>query len=134
MNILNFFRKNKKLNLPDQKSQKDKPKDNFSLFGKDFEFLIRGDINLSNDNYERVMTPNSISCKKILKEDGPFYQVGEDEFSYSWEMPGIQMTFNAEITYEKAKMIAEEVMENLKAEGQDAELLELKSDEVYKFD
>lgn len=134
MSIFNFFRKNKKQNLPETEIQKDEPKDNSPLFGKDFEFLIRGDINLSNENYERVMTPNSIPYKKILKEDWPFYQVGEDEFSYSWEMPGIQMTFNPEITYEKAKMIAEEVMENLKAEGQDAELVELKSDVIYRFD
>jgi hypothetical protein len=38
-----------------------------------------------------------------------YYQVDKDEFSYSWEMPGIQMTFNPEITYLKAKQIADEV-------------------------
>lgn len=134
MSIFDFFRKNKKEKLKEVEIQKNEPKDNSQLFGKDFEFLIRGEINLSNENYERVMTPNSIPYKKILKDDWPFYQVGEDEFSYSWEMPGIQMTFNPEITYKKAKMIAEEVMQNLKAEGQDAELVELKSDVIYRFD
>ena len=134
MSIFNFFRKNKKQNLNKTEIQKSEPKDNSKLFGKDFEFLIRGEINLSNENYERVMTPNSIPYKKILKDDCPFYKVGEDEFSYSWEMPGIQMTFNPEITYMKARMIAEEVMQNLEAEGQDAELVELKSDVLYRFD
>ena len=51
------------------------------------------------------------------------YKVGQDEFSYSVEEPGIQMTFNKEINFDKAKKIGDEVISNIIATGQQAELL-----------
>jgi len=43
------------------------------------------------------------------------------------------MTFNKEMPYDKAKKIAEEVISNIKATGQDAELVELDKSKVYRF-
>jgi len=37
-----------------------------------------------------------------------------DEFRYSWQKPGIQMTFDDAISFQKAKKIADEVIENCK--------------------
>jgi phosphopentomutase len=62
-----------------------------------------------------------------------FYVVGEDEFSFSWEMPGVQFTFNKEVKYEKAKKIADEIIENISSIGQKAELIVLEKNKVYRF-
>jgi hypothetical protein len=101
--------------------------------GENFEFLITGVGEIPNEEYDRIMTPNSFKWEKIIKNEWPFYKVGEDEFSFSWEMPGIQFTFNKEVKYEKAKKIADEIIENINSIGQKAELLTLESDKIYKF-
>lgn len=69
----------------------------------------------------------------IEKNNWVYYQVGEDEFTYSIEMPGMQMTFNTKMPFEKAKKIAEEVIMNIKGMGQDAELTILDNSKMYKF-
>ncbi|CAN5715013.1 hypothetical protein BH10BAC2_BH10BAC2_17230 [soil metagenome] len=85
--------------------------DKSKLTGKDCEFLITpGDIEVNAKDFDRIMTPDSLSWTKTIKDNWPYYRVDSDEFSYSWEMPGIQMTFNEEIGYCKAKLIADEVV------------------------
>jgi hypothetical protein len=101
--------------------------------GKDFEFFIAGDIDVSLD-FDNIMTPNSLEWTMTIKNDWRYYQVGPDEFSYSVEDSGIQMTFNKEITFDKAKKIGEEIIENINAAGQKAELLILDKKQVYRFD
>ena len=101
--------------------------------GENFEFLIVGDIDVFSD-FDSIMTPNSFKWTKINKEDWDYYQVGHDEFSYSVEEPGIQMTFNKEILFDKAKKIADEVIVNINATGQKAELIILDNKNVYPFD
>jgi|GEM_PF-1679959 len=101
--------------------------------GKNFEFLITGDLEITAENHDEIMTPNSFEWTKIQKDNWPYYQVGQDEFSYSWEPPGIQMTFNDDITFQKAKNIADEIMENIKKTGQFAALVILESGKIYKF-
>ncbi len=107
--------------------------DRTSWTGQDFEFLIIGDINLFSD-FDKIMTPNSIEWRKIIKNGWQYYQVGQDEFSYSFEEPGIQMTFNKEISFSKAKIIGDEVINNINETGQKAELLVLDKKQVYGFD
>jgi hypothetical protein len=131
MSLFNFFKRNKK-------ADKDPPVvdstvDRTAWTGKDFEFLITGDIEIPKDTYDSIMTPNSIEWIKIDKNNWTYYQVGQDEYNYSWEMPGIQMTFNESISYQKAKKIADEVVENIKATGQKAELVVLDKTKVYRF-
>lgn len=101
--------------------------------GKDFEFLITGDLEISNENHDEIMTPNSFDWNKIEKDNWTYYQVGLDEFSYSWEPSGIQMTFSDDITFQKAKNIADEIMGNIQRTGQLAELVILESGKAYKF-
>jgi hypothetical protein len=110
------------------------PEDISQSTGKDFEFLITGDINISAEDFEKVMTPRSFEWTMITKKNWPYFQVGQDEFSYSWEPPGIQMTFNKEMPYQKAKKIADEVVENIRATGQNAKLIVLDSTKVHRFD
>ena len=112
----------------------DKNIDRTNWTGENFEFLITGVDEIPDEEYERIMTPNSFEWKKVIKDEWPYYVVGEDEFSFSWEMPGIQFTFNNEVKYEKAKKIADEIIENLNSIGQNAELLILESNKVYRFD
>lgn len=130
MGLFSFFKKNEQLKTPSNKSANI---DRSEWTGKDFEFLIRGDINISS-NYDEIMTPNTFEWVKTIKDDWPYYQVGKDEFSYSVEEPGIQMTFNKEIQYSKAKKIADEIIENILKTGQKAELLILDKSKVHRFD
>jgi hypothetical protein len=44
------------------------------------------------------------------------------------------MTFNKGISFEKAKKIADEVIKNIRATGQEAELIMLDNSKVYRFD
>lgn len=131
MSLFNFFKRNRKKG---QEPPVDTTVDRTLLTGKDFEFLITGDIDVPTNTYDSIMTPNSFEWTKVEKGNWPYYQVGYDEFSYSWEMPGIQMTFNEAIPFQKAKKIADEVIENLKGIGQRAVLVILEKNKVYKFD
>jgi hypothetical protein len=101
MSLFNFFRKKKKAHQASVVV--DPAVDKSQWTGKDFEFIITGDMDISADNYDNLMTPNSFEWTKINKNDWTYYQVGQDEYSYSWEMPGIQMTFNESIPFQKAK-------------------------------
>ena len=92
-----------------------------------------GDIDVF-DIWDKVMTPNSFATNQVEKNNWIYYQVGEDEFCYSIEPPGIQMTFNDEITFKKAKAIGDEIIENILAEGQDAQLIILNKSNIYKFE
>jgi hypothetical protein len=132
MSLFNFFKRNKKADK--EPPSVDTTVDRSLWKGKDFEFLITGDIDIPVDTYDSVMTPNSFEWVKIDKDNWTYYQVGQDEFSYSSEMPGIQMTFNDAIPFQKAKKIADEVIENLKMIGQLAELVILDKTKVYRFD
>lgn len=88
--------------------------DTNSLTGEDFEFLLTpGDIEIGIEEFDQLMTPYSMKWNKIFRDNWYYYQVDNDEFTYSFELPGIQMTFNKEISYKKAKTIAEEVAKNL---------------------
>ncbi len=48
--------------------------DKTSWTGQDFEFLIIGDINLFSD-FDKIMTPNSIEWRKIIKNGWQYYQL-----------------------------------------------------------
>ncbi|MDF7819304.1 hypothetical protein P1X15_16930 [Runella sp. MFBS21] len=100
--------------------------------GQDFEFLIVGEINVFSD-FDQLMTPNSLEWTKTHKNGWDYYQVGQDEFSYSFEEPGIQMTFNEEISFDKAKKIGDEVILNIHSTGQKAELFILDKRKVYRL-
>ncbi len=91
------------------------------------EFLITGDIDalVQHPQFDEIMTPNTMSWTKIEKDQWIYYQVGNDEFYYSVEPPGLQMMFNDTITYQKAKQIADEVIHNIVKCGLSVELAEI---------
>ncbi|MBL7747032.1 MAG: hypothetical protein JNM19_06365 [Chitinophagaceae bacterium] len=132
MSIFDFFRRKRKVNqdIPDTGIAIDQAQ----WTGKDFDFLIKGDIEISPDMYDKIMTPDSFEWIKIVKDDWTYYQVGQDEYSYSWEIPGIQMTFNESIPFHKAKQIANQVVEKIRATGQDAQLVILDKLKIQSFD
>ncbi len=134
MGIFDFLKgKNKSKKTISETKPESEIVDRTNWTGENFEFLITGDIEIPNDKYDQIMTPNSFEWEKVIKDEWRFYKVGKDEFSYSWEIPGIQFTFNKEVKYEKAKNIADEIIENLHSIGQKAELLTLEKNKVYKF-
>ncbi len=129
MGLLNFLKKKvKAVTGPDSSNE-----GTSEWTGKDFEFLITGVIDIPAGDYDQIMTPNSLEWIKIVKDEWPYYRVGSDEFSYSWEMPGIQMTFNEQVPFEKAKKIADEVIENIRGLGQSAELMTIDKTKLYRF-
>ncbi|WP_425077858.1 hypothetical protein [Psychroserpens sp. S379A] len=135
MGIFNFQKgKKKSKNINSKAKTESESVDRTNWTGENFEFLIIGVDEIPNEEYDRIMTPKTFDCKKVIKDEWPFYIVGEDEFSFSWEIPGIQFTFNKEVKYEKAKKIADEIIENLNSIGQNAELLILESNKVYRFE
>jgi len=107
--------------------------DRSRLSGRDFEFLITGDINIKSENFDDIMTPNSFAWIKIERDNWVYYQIGDDDFYYSIEPPGIQMVFNKEISFTKAKVVVDEIIYNLKANGQEAELVIIDTNKIYKF-
>lgn len=107
-----------------------------TLTGKGFEFLITpGDLDIPAADFDGLMTPDSFRWTKMIKDNWPYYQIDDDEFTYSWEPPGIQMTFSANIPYTKAKVIADEVVRKLAAyTGQSIELVIISGDVPILFD
>lgn len=134
MGLFDLFRKKKPSELTQQNIILPKLlPDRSNWTGKDFEFLITGELELSAENHDQIMTPNSLAWTKIERDNWPYYRVGQDEFHYSWEPPGIQMVFSDDITFKKAKTIADEIIENLRLAGQMAELQILESGKIYGF-
>ena len=86
------------------------------LTGKDFGFLILYPENLeiNDDLLEKLMPSDNTEGVTISKDDWLNHQPEGDEFTYSWKVPGIKMMFNDEMTYDKAKEIAEQVVTKLK--------------------
>ncbi|WP_290796517.1 hypothetical protein [Flavihumibacter sp. UBA7668] len=108
--------------------------DNISYPPGKFEFLICGEIELSPEQFTRLMMPVSFQVKQVERNELVYFQADGDEFSYSCEPPGIQMTFNDECTYQKARKIADEVVHNLTIAGFSAELIVLDNSKIYKFE
>lgn len=99
-----------------------------------FEFLILGDIELTDAQFYSLMVPRSFAVEKIEKDMGIYFETGGDQFGYSWEPPGIQMVFNKEAPFQKAKQIAEEVVQNLNEAGFRAELMVVDHSKILRFD
>lgn len=105
-----------------------------NFFPGQFEFLITGDIELTPEQFDNIMLPVSFQTKKVERSGWVYFHADGDEFSYSWEPPGIQMTFNKECTFQKAKQIADEVVQNLNSSGFEAELIVIDNSQVLKFE
>ncbi len=137
MGIFDFFKKKQSQDLGKPQVDFTEPPidsiDRSSWNGSQFEFLIVGDIDISTAEFDEVMTPNTFNWEKLIKEDWLYYQIDGDEYSYSFEMPGIQMTFNKEVSFPKAKRIADEVVENIIRTGQEAELVIVDKDTPAGF-
>jgi hypothetical protein len=102
---------------------------NTEFAGKDFTFLITGDINIAPADYDALLTPDAMPWTKVDKDNHTWYQVGKDAFCYAQEAKGIQMSFNAEIKFEKARQIVEAVASKLQQHtGQEIEVLFVTSD------
>jgi hypothetical protein len=63
------------------------------------EFLIAGDINVEPNEWDRIMTPKSFEWSKTERKDWTYYEVGDNEFGYSIEPPGIHMVFMRVVSY-----------------------------------
>jgi len=130
MGIIDFIRK---IFKKDEQIDQLEDIDRSNWLGQDFEFLIVGEIEIPIDIYDQIMTPNTLNWEKIYKNDWIYYKVGEDEYSFSHEIPGIQFTFNKEVKYNKAKKIADEIIVNLRSIKQYPTLKVLKTGNVYRF-
>lgn len=135
MGLFDFFKKNrhqqsKKEDYTSQEIEVDKSK----WTGKDFEFLIAGEIDIPSGDFDDVMTPNTFNCVKTERNNWIYYKVGDDDFNYSFEPPGIQMVFNDSISFLKAKEIADEIIQNIIMSGQTPELIIIDKSQLYRFE
>lgn len=106
------------------------------LTGKDFEFLIThpDEFEILDKDFEGLMTPDDMPWSKILKNNWTYYTVGADEYYFSMEPPGIQMVFNHEMPYNKAKNIGDQIVEKLKRySGLEIELILINSQAPLYF-
>jgi hypothetical protein len=135
MSLFDFLLKRKKPDQPvvSTENLREVDIDVETWTGDNFEFLIKGDIEIPGEKFDEIMSPISFTCKKIERDNWIYYQIGNDEFSYSFEPPGIQMTFNKKITFKKAKQVGDEVVNNIRSTGQEAELVILSNGNIYKF-
>jgi len=129
MGLFDFFRRKHSSKEPND----ERPVDRSNWTGANFEFLITGVDEIPTEGYQEIMSPNSFSWSVISKNDWEYYKVGDDEYSFSVEIPGIQLTFNNEVKFPKAKKIADEIVTNLKEVGKNPKLLILDADKIYKF-
>jgi len=99
------------------------------------EFLITPpDLEISPDQFDHLMTPDSEPWTKGLKNNWPYFQIGEANLTYSWEPPGIQMLFTGNITTQKAKKIADEVVAKLSAyTDPDVQLITIHGNQIIQF-
>jgi hypothetical protein len=137
MGFFDFFKnKRKDRDLPEEESVAFDKLSNESepeATSNEIEFLIAGDIDVFDD-WDNIMTPNTFAWEKVERNNWTYYKIGEDEVNYSMEPPGIQMIFNKGVKHEKARAIAQEVTQNIKATGQSAELVEINPGVIYKFE
>jgi hypothetical protein len=128
MKLLTFFRSKKKDAIfgivPDSV-------DKSSWTGKDFYFLITGMVQLQKEEYDKIMTPTTFEWSR-LSTKWPIYNVGKDEYGFSFEKSGIEMTFSEKIEFSKAKQIANEIIENICSTGQKVELHVVVITRVYR--
>lgn len=134
-NLLNKLFGNLKQDQKSEIPETDSVLDIKNLTGNDFEFLITpGDVEIRKEDFDAIMTPDSLHWTRVIKDDWSYFQVDSDEFSYSLEEPGIQMVFNKEISYDKAKAIADEVVSKLsKYTGQKIELVFISKNQIISF-
>ncbi|MDX2304364.1 MAG: hypothetical protein NW226_16280 [Microscillaceae bacterium] len=90
--------------------------------GKDFmitirrkdEYALGGSFDFAVDKFFEIMTPNSMSWRGLSMESRQWnIEVGSDKIKYHWDLSGIHIQFNDEISFRKAFQIAEEVSKNL---------------------
>ena len=79
----------------------------------EFLFIYSDEPAIKKDDFDKIMTPDSFSWNKVVKNDWDYYQVDKDEFYYSFEIVGIQMVFNKGADFAKAQIIANEVSKKL---------------------
>ena len=99
--------------------------------GKDFHFLITGIVQLDKEDYDKIMTPTSFKWSR-LSNKLPVYNVGKDEYGFSFEKSGIEITFSDTIEFSKAKQIADEIVKNICSTGQKVELHVVANSKVYR--
>ncbi len=99
--------------------------------GKDFEFLLVGNIQIPAGEYDNLMTPNSFDWTKVTMKNSTIYTVNEESYNFSQDTDGLHMSFTPGFTFTIARQIVNEIIKNLNQAGQTAELAVLGFPIVY---
>ena len=129
MKLFSFFTKKNKPNtfldpIPDSV-------DKFEWTGSDFYLLITGATQIEKGSYDTLMTPKTFEWSRISQIKWPIYRVGEDEYSFSFEKNGIEITFCESVRFNKAKQIGDEIVEKLCSTGQIVNLYVMAKPKIY---
>lgn len=85
--------------------------------GKDFEFVITGDVQISTGDYDRLLAPNSFKWRKKTVKTCNLYFIDQEAYSFSQEEDGIHMSFTPGFAYPLARQIVDEIIQNLREAG-----------------
>ena len=99
--------------------------DTSGWMGKDFEFLITGDVQIEASEYDTIMTPKSWTFKRATVGKWNMYTLDGELYCVSQEADGIHLSFTPAFTYAVARQIADEIMEKLQAARKPAALVVL---------
>ena len=102
------------------------------------EYMIRrrdGDwFDLHRDDYAEVLRPKSFGSRPISGWGDHRIECENVEISFSYEDPGIQVSFEGTIADAKAKQIVEEIRERIEAAtGQKGYVISLAGDRPIRF-
>jgi hypothetical protein len=87
------------------------------------ELLIVGVGNVLNNVGPEWLAPANMAWQYEVRDKMPWYVVGADGYTYSWEPPGIQLLFDEGVAADRAVAIAEAIVAGMQERGYGGELL-----------
>jgi hypothetical protein len=87
------------------------------------EILIVGVNDVPANAGPEWLSPTGMEWRCTMRNKMPWYVVGEDGYTYSWEEPGIQLLFDEGVTANRAVEIAEAIVAGMQLRGYGGELV-----------
>lgn len=82
--------------------------------GTAFLVLYPDSLEINNDLLDKLVLPDNKQQVVILTGDWLHYRPEADDHTYSWKMPGIKLIFGDDLSFDEAKVIANEFVARLK--------------------
>ena len=87
------------------------------------EILITDVAKVPDNAGPEWLSPAGMEWHCTMRSKMPWYVVGEDGYTYSWEEPGIQLLFDEGVTASRAVEIAGAIVAGMQQRGYGGELV-----------